>query len=395
MIFFPAERSNSYIRTSLSELGFLIAEDNCIWYPQQDMIWIGLIWDMKSGKLRISNERVDRLINVIEKTLLHFRKDKVLYRATFVSGFVVQIISMQAVFGSLVRLRTRELFKCIVLRASWKSLVALTAPAIEELRFWINLVIQLNEKGKDLHESDLCDLEAFTDASETGFVGYVVPNVDRLCAESVCDSIDLLTDCSLVAPSNSLNTVAGSWTQSESGKSSTWRELEAVSRTVKSSLTLLKIHSLKLNTDNKNVTSIVKNGSKKSDLQIIARELNTVCSENNIKIKANWISRQQNKIADCLSRYSDCDDCGIDESVFQILDQLWGRHTVDRFATDYNTKCKRFNSKYWCQNTEAVDSFTQNWFGENNWFVPPPSVICKVIRKFSYDKANGTLVVPL
>ena len=51
-------------------------------------------------------------------------------------------------------------------------------------------------------------------------------------------------------------------------------------------------------------------------------------------------------MADCLSRYSDCDDWGIDESVFQILDQLWSKHTVDRFATDYNTKCKRFNSKY-------------------------------------------------
>jgi hypothetical protein len=44
-----------------------VAEDKCIWYPQQDMIWIGLVWDMKSGKLRISNERVDRLVNVIEK----------------------------------------------------------------------------------------------------------------------------------------------------------------------------------------------------------------------------------------------------------------------------------------------------------------------------------------
>ena len=118
--------------------------------------------------------------------------------------------------------------------------MALTAPAIEELRFWINSVNQLNEKGNDLHESDLCDLEAFTDASETGLGGYIVPNVDSLCVESVCDSIDLLTDCSLVAPSNSLNTVAGSWTKSESGKSSTWRELEAISRTVKSSLTLLK-----------------------------------------------------------------------------------------------------------------------------------------------------------
>ena len=81
------------------------------------MIWIGVVWDMKSGKLRISNERVDRLVNVIEKKLLHFRKDKVLYRATFVAGIVVQIISKQAVFGSLVRLRTRELYKCIVLRA--------------------------------------------------------------------------------------------------------------------------------------------------------------------------------------------------------------------------------------------------------------------------------------
>jgi hypothetical protein len=67
---------------------------------------------MKSGKLSIANERVDRLVNVIEKTLLHVRKDKVLYRATSAAGIVGQIISMQAVFGSLVRLRTRELYKC-------------------------------------------------------------------------------------------------------------------------------------------------------------------------------------------------------------------------------------------------------------------------------------------
>jgi hypothetical protein len=75
------------------------------------------------------------------------------------------------------------------LRASWKSFVAFTAPAIEELRFWINSVHQLNEKGNNLHESDLCDLEAFTDVSATVFGGYVVPTVDGLCSESVCDSI--------------------------------------------------------------------------------------------------------------------------------------------------------------------------------------------------------------
>jgi hypothetical protein len=65
---------------------------------------------------------------------------------------------------------------------------------------------------------------------------------------------------------------------------------------------------------------------------MIARELNTVCSENNIKIKANWIPREQNKIADGLGQYSDCDNWGIDESVFQILDQLWDDLKV-RFLT--------------------------------------------------------------
>ena len=74
--FFSAERSSSYIRTSLSELGFLIAEDKCIWYPQQDMIRIGLVWDMKSGKFRIANERVDILVNVIEKHYLMLEKIK-------------------------------------------------------------------------------------------------------------------------------------------------------------------------------------------------------------------------------------------------------------------------------------------------------------------------------
>jgi hypothetical protein len=51
----------------------------------------------------------------------------------------------------------------------------------------------------------------------------------RTClgTESVCDSRDLQTDCSLVVPSNSLHTVTGSWSESEKRSSSTWREIEA------------------------------------------------------------------------------------------------------------------------------------------------------------------------
>ncbi|CAC5415532.1 unnamed protein product [Mytilus coruscus] len=71
------------------------------------------------------------------------------------------------------------------------------------------VVTQLNEKGNDLHGSDVCDLVAFTYASEVGFGGYIVPVVDSICAESVCDSLEILTDCGLELPGNSLNTVVG------------------------------------------------------------------------------------------------------------------------------------------------------------------------------------------
>ena len=117
---------------------------------------------------------------------------------------------MQAVLCPLVRLKTRDLYNCILLRAIWNSLVALVAPAVEELRHWLQSVNDLNIKGADLQESDLCDLEAYTDPSEIA---------------SVCDSSDSQTYCSLVVPSNSLHTVTGSWSESEKRSSSTWREI--------------------------------------------------------------------------------------------------------------------------------------------------------------------------
>ena len=92
--------------------------------------------------------------------------------------------------------------------------------------------------------------------------------------------------------------------------------------------------------------------------------------------------REQNKIPDNLSRYSDCDDWGMNVEVFDILDELWGKHFLDRFATDNNSKCFRFNLKYWYKGTET------------NWLAPPPNFVYNVIRKVCDDRAQSSLVVP-
>ncbi|VDH94313.1 Hypothetical predicted protein [Mytilus galloprovincialis] len=64
-----------------------------------------------------------------------------------------------------------------------------------------------------------------------------------------------------------------------------------------------------------------------------------------------------------LSRRSDCDDWEVQDEIFTYLDHLWGPHNADRFAHDYNTKCKHFNSKYWCPGTSGIDAFTVDWKG--------------------------------
>ena len=140
--------------------------------------------------------------------------------------------------------------------------------------------------------------------------------------------------------------------------------------------------------------SIIKNGSRKCDLQEIALHIFQFCEARNVSLLPKWLPRDENTVADFLSRCYDCDDWLIKDHIFSVLDKLWGPHTVDRFSSSCNAKCKRFNSKFWCAGTEAVNCFSQCWKGEINWLVPPPISIGKTINKLVSEKASATLIVP-
>ena len=63
-------------------------------------------------------------------------------------------------------------------------------------------------------------------------------------------------------------------------------------------------------------------------------------------------------------------------------------------TTFHNSQLPRFNSRCWNPGSEAVDAFTVNWAGENNWWCPPISLVPRVIRHAQVCGARGTLVVP-
>jgi hypothetical protein len=213
-----------------------------------------------------------------------------------------------------------------------------------------------------------CSRIVFSDASSTGFGGYVV-NIGKTVAHGLWDNI-------------------------ESQKSSAWRELKAVDLVLKSISHELSSRRTKWFTDNQSVAKIAVQGSMKSELQDIAMSICKTCMESNIHLELEWVPRSQNERADKISRIIDNDDWAVSEELFQYFDGLWGPHTVDRFASYYNKKIRRFNSRYWNPESEAIDAFTVNWKGENNWVVPPISIISRVVLFMQQIEAVGTLICP-
>ena len=119
-----------------------------------------------------------------------------------------------------------------------------------------------------------------------------------------------------------------------------------------------------------------------------------LCRELNIRISVEWVSRNDNCVADELSRVEDATDYMLDPKCFHYIDQLWGPHTVNRFASIKSKQLVRYCSRYRNPGCEASNAFTVSWSLDNNWIFPPPLLIPKVLSHMSAGHEYGTLIAP-
>ena len=235
-----------------------------------------------------------------------------------------------------------------------------------ELQFWSSQLELIN--GKEIWHSPSAIRVVYSDASATGYGGFTV--------EHGCHAAN------------------GAWSKEEMAQSSTWRELKAVRKVLESLLPKLKNERVQWFSDNQNVVRILNIGSKKPHLQKEALAVFSLAAQNLIRIEPEWIPCTENQQADYLSRIKDKDDWIIHPAIFASIDLQWGPHSVDRFANNLNTQLPRFNSRFWCPGTEAVDAFTCDWGQEVNWVCPPPYLVPGTIRHASKTCSKGTLMVP-
>ena len=322
-------------------------------------------YSSRENYIKISTERENSLLTSIERILdlLPYTTPRKLAK---VCG---KIISSKIVLGNIVQLRTRRIYYAILDGRTWDSSLSLLKKpgVINELHFWKFCFKKLNLRN--LRESYTPVFKIISDASDTGLGAYVDMYGTR-------------------------HSVYKNFLPIESEQSSTWRELYAIYYSLVSLAPKLKNTNIEWHTDNYAASLIFDKGSRKPELQELSENIFHVCRNMKIQASIRWVPRENIPEADALSRAIDYDDWETTNFLFLHLQKKWGPFTIDRFADTHNSKLPRFNSKYLCPKTEGVNAFLYPWDGENNYIVPPVSLVGKVIRHMSHFKSKGTIVVP-
>jgi hypothetical protein len=107
------------------------------------------------------------------------------------------------------------------------------------------------------------------------------------------------------------------------------------------------------------------------------------CLANNIDLSNQWIPQALNTQFDFTSKIKDCDDWQITCDFFPRIRCHWGPHTLDCFASYYNTKVF---SRFWNPGCVGVDAFFQQLTGKNCFVVPPVNIIAQVLSYMESQK---------
>ena len=342
----------------------LSIETKCVWEPTQVITWLGAVLNTSTSEISATAKRITSLQEDLATLLAIPSSCHPVRKLASVCG---KIISLGPCVGNVSRLMSRNLFAVINTAPTWNSYVRLSSEALAELVFWKSNAASLN--GIPIwsvrHKPSKI---VYSDASGSACGGFIEFE-GKMFHQN--------------------------WSDFEKAQSSTFRELLAVSLSVKAFVESLRAQTVTWFTDNQNVVRIVNSGSKTPALQELAMDIHRSCLLSAINIDMQWIPRDLNSAADDISNFIDYDDYTINDTVFSALDDLWGPHTCDRFACSYNAKVQCFNSRFYQPGSSGVNAFSQDWSHHNNWLCPPVYLTCKVIKHMELCCAQGTLIVPL
>ena len=214
------EAASIFVKTSLQLSGFLPNNNKSIWQPTSCLVWLGYCIDSSIHTISIPSERILSAVQVIDFICSQYPSST----ARKLAQSVGKIISMEFVFGNISRIMTRYSHFYILRSPTWDGKIS--GSTLNELCFWKENIPFLNSRrllSVQSHYTRLC----YPDASSTGCASYIL-EFDNTISHKM-------------------------WGVEEDQKSSSFRELKAISLGLESFLSLVKGHTIKWYTDNQSV----------------------------------------------------------------------------------------------------------------------------------------------
>ena len=347
--------------STLENLGWKVNFEKSSLEPTLVKEYIGYLIDNTGEKpvIKIPRKRITKVRRDIQRCLT---KGRVSARGLARLGG--QCISMyKCIFPA--KLQLRNLYRLLATKSSWSDILILDNSTIDDLNWWYSSLSTWN--GLVVQETQI-DIQMTTDASSIAW-GAWIPGHEA----------------------------QGFWNKDMSYRHSNYRELLAVWLGLISLREFLKNKTVQICSDNITTVAFINHmGGSTKELDMIARQIHQQAINMNTKIVASYISGVKNWQADQLSRLNSTYKWKLHPNLFRLIDDYWGPHTIDRFASMMTTQIPNYNSLYWDPLTSGVDALAQmDWSLSNNYVNAPFGLLPRILDIVIKQQATATVIAPM
>ncbi len=406
------KRAGLQMHCDLIRAGLIPGLEKCTWHPTKLIDWNGLTFDFNRKCLSIKTDRIFILKNLLNTFLRKW--PNVSYRD--ISKLTGTLNSMYPVLNGLEQLYTRQLQTFINIRhfkdINWDRQIDTDTPilyslCLKEIVFWVKHLELVNFRH---FRPSIPTRLGWVDASSFASGGliieinslhlsslYTIDTKLELQNNSVKRHVDFVYRALENCPDIKDFVVQHRMLKKEEiSLDSNERELIGALHLITSNLSFLKNSCFTLHLDNENAHLILKKGSTKPRLHRYAIDIHELCLKNNITLFTVGIPRIINETADSISKFYDQEDYSCTTDFFFFAQSKFGLIcNFDRFASNINTKCLRFNSLTNCIGTIGVNCFNYHWGSPFiNWLFPPPRLVLRTINHLQECKGLGLLLIP-
>lgn len=144
---------------------------------------------------------------------------------------------------------------------------------------------------------------------------------------------------------------------------------------------------------------LAKGGSVVAAIQDVCAPLLWYSIERSIDLVIEWVPREQNALADSLSKWQDPHGWQLCPRLFAVLAARWGqagRFAFDLFASDANYQCQPYYTYYHSPLSAGVNAFAHEWARAPSisWCYPPFAIISRVLTHARACRARICLIAP-